>query len=225
MKKILLLVLPLLVWVLLYPLLRSTAVQSASLGSSAGEQPIDSTPVPELVTSGPIPIGPVTTLPAGYTVTHGDGSLVGKTGGLDLAFSSLNVDQYTSLYWGPKTSTSILHSLQGPYTPERVLVFDAGSSVFASGVGIWNGSSPNIYSSSNVPTRFTLHTSLTPGGVNIPLLSAGSLNISGTEVVMAVPGDFNANLLFETFVDSQFNPSNTKFDLTPEKDPSLGGTI
>jgi uncharacterized repeat protein (TIGR01451 family) len=225
MKRLFLLGLSLSVGMLLYSFSHSTAVQSAALGSPAHERPTSSTPVPELVTSGPVPIGPVTTLPAGYTVTHGDGSLVGKPGGLDLVFSNLNVDQYTTLYWGPTTSTSIMHSLQGPYTPDRVLVFDPASSTFADGIGIWNGSSPNIYSSSNVATRFSLHTSLTPGGVNIPLISASGLNIAGTNVVMAVPGDFNANLLFETFLNGQFNPSNTLFDSTPMKDPSLGGTI
>ena len=189
---------------------------------------MDSTPVPEVVSGGsPAPIGPVTSLPAGYTLAPiADGSLLGKTGGQNLSFSNLNVDQYTALYWGPKTSTSILHSLQGALSADRILAFDPGSSNFANGVGYWLGSSPNIYSGSAVATRFTLHTSLTPGGVNIPLVSASSVNILGTDVVMAVPGDFNANILFETSIGTNtFAPSDTYFDAFAMKDPSTGGTI
>ena len=199
------------------PLLAFLLLSSLWSSSSAAPKyaPVDATP-----------IGPVTVLPAGYTISPVvDGSLLGKPGGLDSTYSSLNVDRYTALYWGPISSAAVMHSLSGPYTPERVLAFDPTTSDFANGLGIWNGSSPNIYSVSNVPTRFTLRTSLTPGGVGIPLLSAAALNISGTDVVMAVPGDFTANILFETYFNSQFNPSNTFFDSIEGKDPSLGGSI
>jgi hypothetical protein len=207
---------------LLFLCLNLSPTHSDAASSASQQKQISS--VPDTSTAdAPIapPIGPVTDLPGStiFRSTHPDTSLIGKSGGLTLTITGIELGKYTSVYWGPAGLDAIQHALSGTLTPDRILVYDPAMSSLPSGAGFWLGSSPNIYQAGDIGTHFRLLTQ--------PLVLASDVGISNTDIVMPVMGTgFQANLLFETnYSGTSYAPSNNYFDSWQFKSGSLSGSI
>jgi len=178
---------------------------------------------PETARDVVIPIGPVTELPGSTLVrvlNPPDPSSIGKAAALELIISGIQLDKYTSVWWGPQDLTAVKHSLAGGMAPERVLTFDAAGFVPGGGSAYFLGSSPSVYAAGTVDTRFRLLTLS-------PMFLASSVNISDASVVLPITGGgLSAQLQFQTKFDGvNYVPSLDYFNSYAFKSSSLSGSV
>lgn len=177
---------------------------------------------PETIRNGVIPIGPVTDLPGSTLIRNynpPDLSSIGKAAALEIIIGGIQLDKYTSVWWGPQDLTAVKHSLAGGMTPDRVLTFDAAGSDLDGGSAFFLGSSPSVYNAGTVGTRLRLLTN--------PMILASSVNISNADVVLPITGGgLSAQIQFETrYDDENYLPSLDYFNSYAYKSSILSGSV
>ena len=156
MKKSVMIIRSLAIFLLLLICFNSGAAKSEVVATPLQGMPkeIKTEPITKEIKTEPItaervvvPIGPVTELPGSSVVreTDPDTSKIGKTDGLTYTLSGIEMDKYTSVYWGPQDLTAIRHSLQGALVPDRIMTLNEYLSDLPGGIGYWIGWSPSIY--------------------------------------------------------------------------------
>ena len=156
--------------------------------------------------------GPVLPPPGGVTVTraawlhrwsYDQDECIGRTGGLNLVFTGMDLSQMAVLYWGPEDATAIGLAFDcGIDEPGETMVFNLAASNLAGGMARWLGTAEiyhrvgGVWITESLDTRFTLQTSTITGP--LPMTSGQSLGLEGIAVAQ-VPGDFEGNLLMEAY--------------------------
>ncbi|MBN1978929.1 MAG: tandem-95 repeat protein [Anaerolineae bacterium] len=176
--------------------------------------------------------GPTSTPPGGVTVTYSDPTQrqIGIAGGLDVAYSNFDFNQFQTLYWGSAGAGAVGLAFDGAIdAPGETMSFSLTQSSLANGLARWTGSAGITYwtgsawTSPVLPTRFTI--GVTDSSDNpIPMVQASQVGIPGSGAVITVTGNFTANLLFEAYYSGSWQPALSLFNSLHTR-PELDGRV
>lgn len=174
--------------------------------------------------------GPVLPPPGGVTIVQDpqctDWNLdtdecIGRAGGMDLVFTSMDLSQMAILYWGPEDATAIGLALDCAIDEGgETMVLSLPDSNLAGGMARWLGMAEidvwggTGWETISLDTRFTLETFNISGP--IPMTSGQTLGL-GDIAVAQVLGDFRANLLMEVEYLGIWYPALWLFDDLPTR--------